>query len=115
MCTAWCRRAACPLIANSGCTRGTPGFVLPTDVLSRVCRGKFLEAIRRAYDDQELDLGGGSAHLQAPKAWRALVDGLFATDWVVYVKPAFDGAPAVLRYLGRYTHREAISNHPARL
>jgi len=87
------------------------GFFLPIDVLSRVCRGKFVAALRRAYDRQELDLGGGSAHLQAPQAWHALVDALFATDWVVYAKPAFGGAPAVLRYLGRYTHRVAISNH----
>jgi predicted RNA-binding Zn-ribbon protein involved in translation (DUF1610 family) len=87
------------------------GFFLPILVLSRVCRGKFVDALRRAYDRQQLDLGGGSEHLQAPKAWHALVDGLFATDWVVYAKPAFGGAPAVLRYLGRYTHRVAISNH----
>ena len=39
------------------------------------------------------------------------VDGLFRTDWVVYAKPAFGGPAAVLRYLGRYTHRVAISNH----
>ena len=39
------------------------------------------------------------------------VDALFETDWVVYAKPAFGGASAVLRYLGRYTHRVAISNH----
>ena len=41
----------------------------------------------------------------------AFVDALFETDWVVYAKPAFGGASAVLRYLGRYTHRVAISNH----
>jgi len=90
------------------------GFFLPITVLSRVCRGKFVAALRRAYDRQELDLAGGSAHLQAPKAWHAFVDALFATDWVVYAKPAFGGAPAVLRYLGRYTHRVAISNHRLR-
>ena len=44
-------------------------------------------------------------------AWRAFVDALFKIDWVVYAKPAFGGATAVLRYLGRYTHRVAISNH----
>jgi hypothetical protein len=38
-------------------------------------------------------------------------DALFQEDWVVYAKPAFGGASAVLRYLGRYTHRVAISNH----
>ena len=59
----------------------------------------------------ELDLAGGSEHLRDPTAWRAFVDALFETDWVVYAKPAFGGTSAVLRYLGRYTHRVAISNH----
>ena len=39
------------------------------------------------------------------------MDGLFRTDWVVYAKPTMGGPAAVLRYLGRYTHRVAISNH----
>jgi hypothetical protein len=86
------------------------GFFLPVRVLSRVFRGKFVEALRRAYRRNELDLAG-SEYLRAPDAWRAFVDTLFETDWVVYVKPAFGGAVAVLRYLGRYTHRVAISNH----
>ena len=80
-------------------------------VLSRVFRGKFVEALRRAYDQNELDLAGGSEHLHDPVQWRLFVDALFETDWVVYAKPAFGGASAVLRYLGRYTHRVAISNH----
>jgi hypothetical protein len=87
------------------------GFFLPVKVLSRIFRGKFVEALRRAYDRNELDLSGGSDHLRAPATWRAFVDDLFDTDWVVYAKPAFGGALAVLRYLGRYTHRVAISNH----
>jgi hypothetical protein len=87
------------------------GFFLPVKVLSRVFRGKFVEALRRAYDRRELDLAGGSEHLRDRAAWRAFVDALFETDWVVYAKPAFGGATAVLRYLGRYTHRVAISNH----
>ena len=80
-------------------------------VLSRVFRGKFVHALRRAYVRDELDLAGATATLRAPAAWRAFVNGLFDTDWVVYAKPAFGGAAAVLRYLGRYTHRVAISNH----
>ena len=87
------------------------GFFLPVKVLSPVFRGTFVEALRRAYDRNDLDLAGGSEHLRDPGAWRAFVDALFDTDWVVYAKPAFGGAPAVLRYLGRYTHRVAISNH----
>jgi len=87
------------------------GFFLPVKVLSRVFRGKCIEALRRASDRGDLDLAGGSEHLHPPVAWRHFVNSLFETDWVVYAKPAFGGAPAVLRYLGRYTHRVAISNH----
>jgi hypothetical protein len=87
------------------------GFFLPVKVLSRVFRGKYVEALRRAYDHDELDLAGGSEPLRDPDQWRRFVDALFETDWVVYAKPAFGGASAVLRYLGRYTHRVAISNH----
>ena len=87
------------------------GFFLPVKVLSRVFRGKFVEALRRAYTREQLDLSGGSEHLRDATQWHAFVDALFETDWVVYAKPAFGGALAVLRYLGRYTHRVAISNH----
>jgi hypothetical protein len=87
------------------------GFFLPVKVLSRVFRGKCIDALRRAYDRDELDLAGATASLRDPAQWHAFVDALFQTDWVVYAKPAFGGATAVLRYLGRYTHRVAISNH----
>jgi hypothetical protein len=87
------------------------GFFLPVKVLCRVFRGKFVEALRRAYDQNELDLAGATEHLRDPAQWHAFIDALFATDWVVYAKPSFGGATAVLRYLGRYTHRVAISNH----
>ncbi|HUX16916.1 MAG TPA: IS91 family transposase [Phycisphaerae bacterium] len=90
------------------------GFFLPVKVLSRVFRGKFVEALRRAYTRDQLDLSGGTEHLRDPAQWRVFVDALFETDWVVYAKPAFGGAKAVLRYLGRYTHRVAISNHRLR-
>jgi hypothetical protein len=88
-----------------------PGFFLPVKVLSRVFRGKFVTRLRRAYVRGEFDLGGASATLRTPACWHAFVDALFRTDWVVYAKPAFGGPAAVLRYLGRYTHRVAISNH----
>jgi hypothetical protein len=87
------------------------GFFLPVKVLSRVFRGKYVAALRRAHDRGELDLDGAAARLRDPAQWRTFIDALFRTDWVVYVKPAFGGATAVLRYLGRYTHRVAISNH----
>jgi hypothetical protein len=58
------------------------GFFLPVKVLSRVFRGKCVEALRRAYDRGDLDLAGGSEHLHALGAWRSFVDALFDTDWV---------------------------------
>jgi len=90
------------------------GFFLPVTVLSRVFRGKFVAQLRRAYRRGQLDLTGATEHLRDPAQWHAFVDALFQTDWVVYAKPAFGGATAVLRYLGRYTHRVAISNHRLR-
>jgi hypothetical protein len=86
-------------------------FFLPVNVLSRVFRGKFVEGLRRAYTCGELDLSGATTALRDPARWDAFVDALFRTDWIVYAKPAFGGPAAVLRYLGRYTHRVAISNH----
>ena len=87
------------------------GFFLPITVLSRVFRGKFVAALRRAYVRGDLDLAGATERLRDPAQWHTFVDALFETDWIVYAKPAFGGASAVLRYLGRYTHRVAISNH----
>lgn len=87
------------------------GVLLPVKVLSRVFRGRFVEALRRAYQRNELDLAGGSEQLRAPQPWRTFVEALVEMDGVVYSKPAFGGAHAVRRYLGRYTPRGAISNH----
>jgi hypothetical protein len=87
------------------------GFFLPVKVLSRMFRGKFVAALRRAYVRGDLDLAGATDCLRDPAQWHTFVNALFETDWIVYAKPAFGGASAVLRYLGRYTHRVAISNH----
>src|SRR4029077_6842269 len=72
------------------------------------------EQLRRAYTTGQLDLTGATEPLRDPAQWHTFIDALFQTDWVVYAKPAFGGASAVLRYLGRYTHRVAISNHRLR-
>jgi hypothetical protein len=86
-------------------------FFLPVKVLSRVFRGKFVQALRRAFRKKKLRFSGSVAELAAPKEFAAFLRRLFRQDWVVYAKPAFGGPEAVLRYLGRYTHRVAISNH----
>lgn len=90
------------------------GFFLPVTIVRSVFRGKFVAGLRRAYAADALDLAGATEGLRDPAQWHAFVNRLFDTDWVVYAKPAFGGAHAVLRYLGRYTHRVAISNHRLR-
>ena len=69
------------------------GFFLPVKVLSRIFRGKFVDALRRAYDRTALDLSGASESLRAPAAWRAFVNALFETDWVVYAEASLGGRP----------------------
>lgn len=86
-------------------------YLLPVKVLGKLFRGKFLAALDQAYRDDELDLAGSTAELSAPEAWRRFKDGVYKKDWVVFAKPPFGGPEHVFNYLGRYTHRIAISNH----
>jgi len=86
-------------------------FFLPVGVLKRVFRGKFVAGLRRLYRHKNLRFHGPIAELEHPKRFAAFLRTLFRQDWVVYAKPAFGGPLQVLRYLGRYTHRVAISNH----
>jgi hypothetical protein len=86
-------------------------FFLPVKVLSRVFRGKFVEGLRRAFRQKKLRFHGPIAALEDPKRFASFLRTVFRQDWVVYAKPAFGGPTQVLRYLGRYTHRVAISNH----
>jgi hypothetical protein len=86
-------------------------FFLPVKVLSRVFRGKFLAGLKCLYRGKKLQCAGPSAALADPRQFAQLIRRLHRQDWVVYAKPAFGGPLQVLRYLGRYTHRVAISNH----
>ena len=85
-------------------------FFLPVKVLSRVFRGKFLAGLKRLHRNR-LCCVGPAAALADPQQFSKLLRRLHRHDWVVYAKPAFGGPVQVLRYLGRYTHRVAISNH----
>jgi predicted RNA-binding Zn-ribbon protein involved in translation (DUF1610 family) len=86
-------------------------FFLPVKVLSRVFRGKFLAGLKRLYGRKQLRCAGPATALADPKQFRRFLRQQHREDWVVYAKPAFGGPTKVLRYLGRYTHRIAISNH----
>jgi len=87
-----------------------PGFLFPVRALAKVFRGRYLAGLRRAFDRDELHCSGGLAPLADPVAFDAWLSELRRQAWVVYCKPPFAGPEHVLAYLGRYTHRVALSN-----
>jgi Putative transposase/Transposase zinc-binding domain len=91
--------------------RSRPRFFLPVQVLRRVFRGKFVAGLKSSFQHGELHLSGDLALLAQPKIFAAWLRPLFRKDWIIYSKPPFGGPEYVLQYLGRYTHRVAISNH----
>ncbi len=86
-------------------------FLLPVPVLRIVFRNKFLAGLRRLHHRGLLNLRGSAASFRDPVQFEQLIDKLGNKKWYVYAKPPFGGPEHVLRYLGRYTHRMAISNH----
>ncbi len=91
--------------------RSRPRFFLPIQVLRRVFRGKFVVGLKSAFQHGQFHFSGNLALLAQPKIFASWLRPLFRKDWVVYSKPPFGGPEYVLQYLGRYTHRVAISNH----
>jgi Putative transposase/Transposase zinc-binding domain len=88
-----------------------PGFFLPVRVLSRLFRRLFLESLEKAFDDGQLRFFSSIQHLQRRIAFLHYLAPLRKTEWVVYAKPPFAGPQQVLDYVGRYTHRVAVSNN----
>ena len=99
--------AAGALSESGTWVRSRRGFLFPVKALSTVFRGKFLAALGAALGRGGLTLSGSTTVLGAPRAFLA---DLRKNAWVVYAKRPFAGPEAVLEYLGRYTHRSAISN-----
>jgi hypothetical protein len=87
------------------------GFFLPVNVLARLFRRLFLQGLERAFEKGKLNFHGACAFLAQPTAFKRLLKSVRAREWWVYAKPPFGGPAQVLAYLGRYTHRVAISNH----
>jgi hypothetical protein len=86
-------------------------YFLPKNVLRKIFRGKFVDALKQAFQDGLLRFEGNLKLLAKPKVFAAWLRPLYRQHWVVYLKPPFGGPEYVLQYLGRYTHRVAISNH----
>ena len=88
-----------------------PGFFLPVRVLSRMFRGRFLHYLEKAFAAGALNFFSAQRHLHEPAAFRRHLAPARDTEWVVYAKRPFAGPAQVLDYVGRYTHRVAISNN----
>jgi len=86
------------------------GFFVPVRVMSALFRGKFLAALKQMRQTGGLEYHGSAAALAEDSAFKSLLGGLYKTGWVVYAKAPMGGPAQVLKYLGRYTHRIAISN-----
>lgn len=85
-------------------------FLFPVHALSKVFRGKFIEALKTAYADNRISFPDDLSHLQHEYHFERWIDKLVARNWVVYCKSPVVDAAQVVRYIGRYTHRVAISN-----
>ena len=90
---------------------GREDYFLPVKVLSTLFRSKFLDELHQARKSNKIELVGSTEDLVDDSTWAAFKDQLYHKNWIVYAKPPFGGPEHVYRYLGRYTHSVAISNH----
>ncbi len=86
-------------------------YLFNVEALSMVFRGKFIEHLQKAHAKGELDFPGTIAKYATPDGFSGLIKDLGAKNWVVFSKKPFAGPQQVLEYIGRYTHRVAISNN----
>lgn len=86
-------------------------FFIPVKVLSRKFRGKFLAYLQKAYYNKKLKFVGQIKDLEESHIFQCFIYKLKQKEWVVYCKPPFKSTEYVLQYLGRYTHKVAISNN----
>lgn len=85
-------------------------FFLSVKVMSAVFKKHYLQELKQLWKDNKLEYHGTAKYLHNHYEFKALLDILYHKPWVVYTKEAFNGAYSVIKYLGRYTHRIAISN-----
>ena len=86
-------------------------FLFKVDSLAKEFRKRYLKKLDRAFVDKKLIFPGNTRSYGYRSTFKTLIQSLFQTSWIVYAKRPFAGAQQVLEYLGRYTHRVAISNN----
>lgn len=86
-------------------------FFLPVKVMSKLFRGKYMDELKSLYEAKKLQFHGSSEKYRNRYAFKELLHICYDKDWVPHCKKTFNGAQSVINYLGKYTHRIAISNH----
>ena len=86
-------------------------FFIPVRVLRDKFKGKYLSLLDACYQKGELVFSSSCSTLQDPCVWKAFKNSLYEKDWCPYIKETFNGFGNAIEYLGRYTHRVAISNN----
>jgi len=86
-------------------------FFLPIQVVSKVFKGKYMGELKRLWKEEKLQFHGTAEKYRNHYNFKELVDICYTKDWAPYCKKTFNGAQSVIDYLGKYTHRIAISNH----
>jgi len=85
-------------------------FLFPVRAMSKVFRGKFIEGLKKLYYNDELTIPDSMKELGTPEGFERQLNILVSNSWRVHSKPPFSGPDEVVRYIGRYTHRIAISD-----
>ena len=99
------------LTSDGGWIKSGNRFFLPVVVLSSLFRGKLLSALNKAFQKGNLRFTGKLSSLSSKSMFGSFLSVPAKKKWEVYCKAPFGGPDQVLQYLGRYTHRIAISNH----
>lgn len=86
-------------------------FFLPIHVISKVFRGKYMEEFKRLQKENKLQFHGTAEKYRNHYTFKELVNTCYSMEWIPYCKKTFNGAHSVIDYLGKYTHRIAISNY----
>lgn len=104
------------IVAGAGLTkakqfkRSSKNFFIPVKVLASKFRGKFLAKLQELYVSKKLTFSSSCEELQNSYTWNEFRDSLYTKQWIPYIKETFNGFGNAIDYLGRYTHRIAISN-----
>ena len=86
-------------------------FFLPVKVMSKLFRGKYMDQLKSLYEANKFQFHGSSEKYRNRYTFKELLNLCYDKDWVPHCKKTFNGAQSVINYLGKYTHRIAISNH----